>query len=87
MCESRDGRSGLPVSNSPYGLCERKATVNSIFSSVPVFCFCFVFSSSSFVVAAALYGLFLFCLLTFCLFACFFLPSFLSSFSHLAVCY
>ena len=29
MCESRGGRPGLPVRNSPYGLCGRKATVNS----------------------------------------------------------
>ena len=27
-CESRGGRPGLPVPNSPYGLCERKATLN-----------------------------------------------------------
>ena len=27
-CESRGGRPGLPVHNSPYGLCGRKATVN-----------------------------------------------------------
>ena len=26
MCESRGGRPGLPVPNSPYGLCGRKAT-------------------------------------------------------------
>ena len=25
LCESRGGRPGLPVPNSPYGLCERKA--------------------------------------------------------------
>ena len=25
LCESRGGRSGLSVSNSPYGLCGRKA--------------------------------------------------------------
>ena len=29
LCESRGGRPGLPVSNSPYGLCGRKATLNS----------------------------------------------------------
>ena len=28
LCESRGGRSGLPVPNSPYGLCGRKATLN-----------------------------------------------------------
>ena len=27
LCESRGGRSGLPVPNSPYGLCGRKATL------------------------------------------------------------
>ena len=27
MCESRGGRSGLPVANSPYGLCGRTATL------------------------------------------------------------
>ena len=27
LCESRGGRSGLPVLNSPYGLCGRKATL------------------------------------------------------------
>ena len=26
LCESRGGRPGLPVPNSPYGLCGRKAT-------------------------------------------------------------
>ena len=26
LCESQGGRPGLPVSNSPYGLCGRKAT-------------------------------------------------------------
>ena len=28
LCENRGGRPGLPVVNSPYGLCERKATLN-----------------------------------------------------------
>ena len=28
LCESRGGRSGLPVPDSPYALCERKASVN-----------------------------------------------------------
>ena len=28
LCESRGGRPGLPVPNSPYGLCGRKARVN-----------------------------------------------------------
>ena len=27
LCESRGGRPGLPVANSPYGLCGRKATL------------------------------------------------------------
>ena len=27
LCESGGGRPGLPVPNSPYGLCRRKATV------------------------------------------------------------
>ena len=29
LCESRGGRPGLPVPNSPYGHCGRKATLNS----------------------------------------------------------
>ena len=28
LCESRGGRPGLPVSNSPYGFCGRKTTMN-----------------------------------------------------------
>ena len=28
LCESRGGCPGLPVCNSPYGLCGRKATLN-----------------------------------------------------------
>ena len=28
LCESRGGRPGLSVPNSPYGLCGRKATLN-----------------------------------------------------------
>ena len=28
LCDSRGGRPGLPVLNSPYGLCGRKATLN-----------------------------------------------------------
>ena len=28
LCWSRGGRPGLPVPNSPYGLCGRKATLN-----------------------------------------------------------
>ena len=28
LCESRGGRPGLPVPNSPYGLCGHTATVN-----------------------------------------------------------
>ena len=27
LCESRGGRPGLPVPNSPYGFCGRKATL------------------------------------------------------------
>ena len=30
LCESRSGRSGLPVPNSPYSLCGRKATLNKL---------------------------------------------------------
>ena len=30
LCESRGGRLGLPVPNSPYGLCGRKATISLI---------------------------------------------------------
>ena len=29
LCEGLGGRPGLPVPNSPYGLCGRKATLNS----------------------------------------------------------
>ena len=29
LCESRDGRQGLPVPNSPYGLCGRKETLKN----------------------------------------------------------
>ena len=29
LCESRGDRPGLPVPNRPYGLCGRKATLNS----------------------------------------------------------
>ena len=29
LCESRGGCPGLPVPNSPYGLCGRKATLNN----------------------------------------------------------
>ena len=28
LCESRGGRPGLPVPNSPHGLCGRKPTLN-----------------------------------------------------------
>ena len=28
LCEGRGGRPGLPVPNSPYGLCGHKATLN-----------------------------------------------------------
>ena len=30
LCESRGGRPGLPVPNSPYGLCSRKTPLNLI---------------------------------------------------------
>ena len=32
LCESRGGRPGLPVPNSPKGLCGRKATLNELLS-------------------------------------------------------
>ena len=28
LCESRGGRHGIPVPNSPYGLCGRQAILN-----------------------------------------------------------
>ena len=28
LCDCRGGRPGLPILNSPYGLCGRKATLN-----------------------------------------------------------
>ena len=28
LCQGRGGRPGLPVANSPYGLCRRKVTLN-----------------------------------------------------------
>ena len=34
MCESGSGRPGLPVPNSPYGLCGRKATMNCSISEL-----------------------------------------------------
>ena len=30
MCESRGGRPGLPVPNSPYGLCGRKVAFEEV---------------------------------------------------------
>ena len=36
MCKSQGGRPGLPVPNSPYGLCRRNATVNTI-TCVPTY--------------------------------------------------
>ena len=30
LCENRGGRPGVPVPNSPYGLCGCKATLNSL---------------------------------------------------------
>ena len=35
-CESRGGRPGLPVPNSPYGLFGRKTTLNSNFGDEAV---------------------------------------------------
>jgi len=35
LCESRGGRPGLPVPNSPYGLCGRKATLNDCSELLP----------------------------------------------------
>ena len=34
LCESRGGRPGLPVPNSPYGLCGRKATLKLYLSDL-----------------------------------------------------
>ena len=34
LCESRGGRPGLPVPNSAYGLCGRKATLNMNFCRI-----------------------------------------------------
>ena len=36
LCESRGGRPGLPVPNSPYVLCGRKATLNCVKVEVAV---------------------------------------------------
>ena len=33
LCESRGARPGLPVPNSPYGFCGRKATLNELYWS------------------------------------------------------
>ena len=33
LCESRGGRPGLPVPNSPYGFCGRKATFELEFAT------------------------------------------------------
>ena len=30
LCESRDGRPGLPVPNKSYGLCGRKAALEEV---------------------------------------------------------
>ena len=35
-CESRSGRPGFPVPNSPYGLCGRKATIEECWHEVLV---------------------------------------------------
>ena len=43
LCGSRGGRPGLPVPNSPYGLCGREATLNSNFWVHPFFFFFFFF--------------------------------------------
>ena len=40
LCESRGGRPGLPVPNSPGGLCGRKATLEE---ALLLFCLLFVF--------------------------------------------
>ena len=37
LCESRGGRPELPVPNSPYGLCGRKATLNLNLEEYPVY--------------------------------------------------
>ena len=34
LCEGRGGRPGIPVPNSPYGLCGRKATLICSFSEL-----------------------------------------------------
>ena len=34
LCESRGGRPGLPVPNSPYGLCWRKVTFEELEVSI-----------------------------------------------------
>ena len=36
LCESGGGRPGLPVPNSPYGLCGRKAALNCVKVEVDV---------------------------------------------------
>ena len=36
LCQNRDGRPGLPVPNSHYGLCGRKVTLNRSRSCVKV---------------------------------------------------
>ena len=49
LCESRDGRPGLPVPNSPYGLCGRKATLNfktRVVLNTRKMCKCFRFLAS-----------------------------------------
>ena len=38
MCESRGGRPGLPVPNSPSGLCGRKATTEEEYDRKTTIC-------------------------------------------------
>ena len=37
LCEGRGGRPGLPVPNSPFGLCGRKATLNSNLTNIYIY--------------------------------------------------
>ena len=91
LCESRGGHPGLPVPNSPGGLCGRKATLEE---ALLLFCLLFFFflSPSSFfcLLFCLLFFFFLspasfFCLLFCLLFSSFFLP--LPSFACYFVCF
>jgi len=53
LCESRGGRPGLPVTNSPYGLCGRKATLSSNSGESMLFCKPFWFSGKALGLQAA----------------------------------